>query len=169
MAQSAVEVRDPPRRHSVSRFKCKLITIAASLLCNLAAAQTTVPLQPFVQDVRQVETALAYLGEPLPPKDENAINTLAAKTDQAEAVSGLEQVLDKYTLAIVEINPESRVKVQPGSRKTRTGRSRNAGFPGEGDQSGRSDRAAASEKPERAARLHSVGRELSASERNFLL
>ncbi|MBV9675399.1 MAG: hypothetical protein JO185_03635, partial [Acidobacteriaceae bacterium] len=75
------------------------------------------PLQPFVQEVRQVETTLAYLGEPLPPKDENAIHALIAKTNEAEAVSGLEQILDKYTLAIVEINPESRVKVRPGPAK----------------------------------------------------
>jgi hypothetical protein len=67
--------------------------------------------------VHQVVTTLAYLGAPLPPKDENAINALIAKTDEAEAVSGLEQILDKYTLAIVEINPESRVKVRPGPAK----------------------------------------------------
>ena len=29
----------------------------------------------------------------------------------------LEQILDRYTLAIVEINPESRVKVRPGPAK----------------------------------------------------
>src|SRR5207248_3525316 len=85
--------------------------------CGLAAAQTRVPLQPFAQEVRQVETTLAYLGQPLPPKDENAINALIAKTDEAEAVSALEQILDKYTLAIVEINPESRLKVRPGPAK----------------------------------------------------
>ncbi len=112
-----METQDLPRRPCASRFKHKLSAIAVLLLCNLAAAQTRVPLQPFVQEVRQVETALTYLGEPLSPKDENAINTLIAKTDEVEAVSGLEQILDKYTLAIVEINPESRVKVRPGAAK----------------------------------------------------
>jgi hypothetical protein len=91
--------------------------MAVPLLCGLAAAQTRVSLQPFAQEVRQVETTLAYLGEPLAPKDENAINALIAKTDAAEAASGLEQILDQYTLAIVEINPESRVKVRPGPAK----------------------------------------------------
>jgi hypothetical protein len=112
-----MEPRDLPRRPSASRFKCKLSAIAVPLLCGLAAAQTRVSLQPFAQEMRQVEATLAYLGEPLAPKDENAINALIAKTDAAEAASGLEQILDQYTLAIVEINPESGVKVRPGPAK----------------------------------------------------
>jgi hypothetical protein len=83
----------------------------------LALAQSRASLQPFAQQVRQVETTLAYLGEPLPPKDQNAINAFIASTDEAAAISGLEQVLDKYVLAIVDINPESRVKVRPGPAK----------------------------------------------------
>ena len=82
-----------------------------------AAAQTRMPLQPFAQQIRQVETTLAYLGEPLQPKDQDAINALIADTDERKAISGLEEVLDKYTLAIVDINPESRVKVQQGAAK----------------------------------------------------
>jgi hypothetical protein len=88
-----------------------------ALTAMLAGAQTRIPLQPFVQQVRQVETALGYLGEPLSPKDQAAIDENAAKTDEAAAVSGMEQILDKYTLAIVDINPESRVKVRPGLAK----------------------------------------------------
>jgi len=67
--------------------------------------------------VRQVETTLAYLGEPLPLTDQDAINEAIANTDEAAATARLEQVLDKYTLAIVDINPESRVKVLPGTAK----------------------------------------------------
>src|SRR5947209_20195591 len=117
MARSVMEARDLPRRPSASRFKCKLSAIAVPLLCSLAAAQTRVPLQPFAQQVRQVETTLAYLGEPLPPKDQDAINQVIANTDEAAAVSSLQQILDRYTLAIVDINPESRVKVRPGLAK----------------------------------------------------
>ncbi|HEX4807335.1 MAG TPA: CehA/McbA family metallohydrolase [Bryobacteraceae bacterium] len=82
-----------------------------------AAAQTRVPLQPFAQQVRQVETALNYLGEPLPPKDQEAIDKALSNTDDAAAVSDIEQILDKHTLAIVDINPESRVRVQTGAAK----------------------------------------------------
>ncbi|MBV8895838.1 MAG: CehA/McbA family metallohydrolase [Acidobacteriaceae bacterium] len=110
-----MQSRDLPRRPSASRFK--LSAIAILLLSGFATAQTRVPLQPFVQQVRQVQAALAYLGEPLSPADQNAINALTAKTGEAEAVSALEQILDKYTIAVVEINPESRVKVRPGPAK----------------------------------------------------
>jgi hypothetical protein len=80
-------------------------------------AQTHVALQPFAQQVRQVESALGYLGQPLAEQDQQAINGAIGEVDEAAAIARLEQILDKYTLAVVEINPESRVKVQPGAAK----------------------------------------------------
>jgi hypothetical protein len=80
-------------------------------------AQTHVALQPFAQQVRQVESALGYLGQPLAEQDQEAINGAIGEVDEAAAIARLEQILDKYTLAVVEINPESRVKVQPGAAK----------------------------------------------------
>jgi len=89
--------------------------------CTAADARTlaltpadTVPLQPFVLQVRQIESALEYLGEPLTPQEQQQINQAVANPDEAAAVGQIEQILDKHTLAIVEINPESRVKVGPG-------------------------------------------------------
>jgi hypothetical protein len=81
------------------------------------AAQIRSSLQPFAQQVRQVETTLAYLGQPLTQKDHEAINLAIADPDEAAAVRHLEQILDNYTLAIVDINPEGRVKVQAGAAK----------------------------------------------------
>jgi len=81
------------------------------------AAQTKISLQPFAQHVRQVETTLAYLGQPLTQKDHEAINLAIAEAEEPAAVRRLEQILDNHTLAIVDINPESRVKVQAGSAK----------------------------------------------------
>ena len=81
------------------------------------AGQPSVPLQPFAQQVRQIETALDYLGQPLSPADQSAINAAIANPDEAAAVSQLERVLDKHALALVDINPESRVKVAPAPAK----------------------------------------------------
>jgi len=81
------------------------------------AAQTRVPLQPFAQQVRQVETSLAYLGQPLAPKDADAINHAIGNANEAAAIEQLEQILDRYALAIVDINAEGRVKVQGGFAK----------------------------------------------------
>src|ERR1700756_2103083 len=80
-------------------------------------AQTHVALQPFAQQVRQVESALGYLGQPVAEQDQEAINRAIGEVDEAAAIGHLEQILDEYTLAIVDINPESRVKVQPGPTK----------------------------------------------------
>src|SRR5207249_6983128 len=82
-----------------------------------AAAQVPVPLQPFAQQVRQIETALKYLGQPLSPAEQSQINAAIANPDEAAAVAGIERILDHYTLAVVDINPESRVKVAPGPAK----------------------------------------------------
>jgi hypothetical protein len=92
-------------------------SVLEALTAASGTAQSRVSLQPFAQQVRQVETTLRYLGEPLPQSDQDAINEAIAKTDEAAAIAQLEQVLDKYALAIVDINPESRVKVQPGPAK----------------------------------------------------
>jgi len=83
----------------------------------LQGAQAPAPLQPFAQQVRQIETALKYLGQPLSPAEQSQINAAIANPDEAAAVAGIERILDHYTLAVVDINPESRVKVAPGPAK----------------------------------------------------
>jgi len=83
----------------------------------IGETQTKISLQPFALHVRQVETTLAYLGQPLTQADHEAINLAIAEVDEAAAVRHLEQILDNYALAIVEINPESRVKVQAGAAR----------------------------------------------------
>jgi hypothetical protein len=92
-------------------------SVLQALTAASGTAETRVSLQPFAQQVRQVETTLGYLGEPLAETDQVAINEAIANTDEAAAIAQLEQVLDKYALAIVDINPESRVKVLPGRAK----------------------------------------------------
>jgi hypothetical protein len=95
------------------------------LFCGLVTAQdmphqhqaATVPLQPLAQQARQLEEALNYLGQPLPPGAHQRINEAIANPDEAAAVGDLESVLDAYTLVTVDINPESRVKVEQGAAK----------------------------------------------------
>ena len=96
---------------------CLTCTLLQVLIALPVAAQTRVPLQPLAQQVRQVETSLAYLGQPLAQNDGEAINQAIGNTNEAAAIERLEQILDKYALAIVDINAESRVKVQPGPAK----------------------------------------------------
>ncbi len=88
-----------------------------SLLAGYAAAQTPTPLQPLAQQVRQLEEALNFFGQPLPRDDHQKINEAIADADPAAAVSKLQSILDKHALLIVDINPESRVKVEQGVAK----------------------------------------------------
>src|SRR6476619_5986879 len=79
-----------------------------------APAAAPVALQPLAVQVRRLETALAYLGEPLAEADRDALNAAVALGDESSAVARIQEVLDRRVLAIVHINPESRVKVETG-------------------------------------------------------
>src|SRR5581483_8678549 len=94
-----------------------LASAAAQTPAHQHGALPAVPLQPLAQQVRRLEDAMNYLGQPFPPADHQAINAAVGNTDEAAAVAGLEKLLDRYALAVVEINAESRVKVLPGPAK----------------------------------------------------
>jgi len=93
-----------------------LLVVAA-----LGAMQDThapaVPLQPLAQTVRRLESAMAYLGQPLPAADHEAIGQALAMTDEPQAVSEVQRVLDRHVLLVVRINPESRVSVEQGAAR----------------------------------------------------
>jgi hypothetical protein len=83
----------------------------------VVTATNTIPLQPLALQVRQIESALEYLGQPLSSAEQQEINNAVAASDEAAAAVRIEQVLDKHVIAVVDINPESRVQVRPGSAK----------------------------------------------------
>ena len=83
--------------------------------CLVAAAQQPVPLQPLAQQVRQLAEALDYLGEPLPAGEIASIDKAIANPDEKAAAAALEAILDPHVIAIVDINAESRVKVEQGA------------------------------------------------------
>jgi hypothetical protein len=95
------------------------LTFLVVITCFRTYAQNSapVPIQPFALHVRQIETALDYLGQPLPPADQRAINDAIGQPDETRAVAQIERVLDKYVLCLIEINAESRVKVETGPAK----------------------------------------------------
>jgi hypothetical protein len=76
--------------------------------------QPNVPLQPLAQHARRVEATLGYLGQPLASIDHKLIDDAMAVSDEEEGGRQIQTALDKYTLAVVRINPESRVSVDPG-------------------------------------------------------
>ncbi len=94
------------------------LAFAAAMVAGQAPAPTpAAALQPLAQQVRRLETALTYLGQPLAPADHQALNEAIALEDEAAAVRRIEAILDRYALFHVEINPESRVKVTQGAAR----------------------------------------------------
>ena len=92
-------------------------SIALPAAQSPARAPDQIPLQPLAQQARRLETALRYLGEPLPAADQQAITDAIAMSNEAAAVAHLQQILDPRVLATVHISPESRVRVEQGAAK----------------------------------------------------
>ena len=100
------------------RFAAALSTVAALVALNAMAqnaGQTPrVPLQPLAQQVRQLQEALDFLGQPLTTADIQRINAAIGEPDEAKAVAAVERALEPYVLVTVTINVESRVKAEQG-------------------------------------------------------
>jgi len=90
---------------------------ARSGLSPQKVPQSSVDLQPLAQQARRVETALSYLGQPLAAEDRQALDAAISSRVEAQAAEQIQTTLDKYVLAIVRINPESRVSVDQGPAK----------------------------------------------------
>ena len=73
-----------------------------------------VELQPLVSATRRLLDSLQYVGAPLRPEDDEALKALIAETDAEKVSAGIQSILDRYTIAGVKINDESRVTVDPG-------------------------------------------------------
>jgi len=75
---------------------------------------TDVPLQPLIAQVTRLLAAAEYLGAPLPPDHQRALDEAFKTTDESSAVTAIQRVLDCHCVVGVDINPEMRVKVAPG-------------------------------------------------------
>lgn len=96
-----------------------LLLFALSLNAFAAALPIVgeVEWQPFVAQVRRVIEATDYLGAPFSAADKTALNAAMASPDHRAAVVKLQEILDRYALFGVHINPEMRVKVAQGAAK----------------------------------------------------
>src|SRR5262245_6058293 len=78
-------------------------------------ARPNVPLQPLAQQARLLDTTRTDLGQPLAAADRRVIDDAMAVGDEEDGVQQLQHLLDKYALAVVRINSDSRVT---GKRRT---------------------------------------------------
>ena len=94
-----------------------VLALFVGVLAFERAVALPVQLQPLAQQAHQIENALAYLGQPLAGDEISGIDGAMALSGETEAVERLQSILDAHVLAIVQINAESRVKVEIGPAK----------------------------------------------------
>ena len=75
---------------------------------------TEVEFQPLASATERLIEALDYLGSPLSEDDLSAIKEALVSVDHKQAIADIQQILDSHCLVGININPESRVKVQEG-------------------------------------------------------
>ena len=106
-----------------SLMKRPFLSIAVAILATIGSAKAELPtvadveFQPFASATGRLLEALDFIGAPLSANDEEAVRNALKASDQAGAVKQVQAILDRYCVAGVNINPESRVKVQEGPTK----------------------------------------------------
>lgn len=102
------------------RSQLACLPLVAGLWLPLMGQNITVPRvgavdrQPLEASVARVVQALQLAGSPLPDSDLQAIDQLRQEPRDSTVIRGLQEILDKHCLLVVNINPESRVKVAMG-------------------------------------------------------
>jgi hypothetical protein len=99
---------------------CLFCVVASGMSAEELPLVTGVEFQPLAAQVGRVLQAMEVIGEPMPKADAAAVQKLIAMPNGGAAqVEAVQKILDKYVLAGIEINPESRVKVQQGPAPAR--------------------------------------------------
>jgi hypothetical protein len=93
---------------------CSLQAAAPSEAPHALPVIAGIEAQPLVAQARRHLEALELLGAPLAPADQQRLRAAFGLEDEAQTVRIIQEVLDPYCLAGVNINPESRVKVTQG-------------------------------------------------------
>ena len=89
----------------------RCMAILLFLACHPLVTAQEIDVQPLRAQVRRLQEALEFLGQPMSAEQ---IASLQQAMVADNAVTAMQQVLDKECLAVVDINAESRVKVGPG-------------------------------------------------------
>jgi hypothetical protein len=112
----------------IKRFLLLVVFASPYLLCsaqhvhenanNLPRIDDVEP-QPLLAQATRLKEALSFLGSSLSKADEKRLEDLQHKPLTAKTVQAIQNILDPYCLAMVNINPEARVKVTRGAAAAR--------------------------------------------------
>ncbi|MDZ4797842.1 MAG: CehA/McbA family metallohydrolase [Bryobacteraceae bacterium] len=103
-------------------MRSPLLILLAAITIPAACAEELplvdkVEFQPLAAQVARVLQSLELVGEPLPAADAGQLKKLTESGASAASVQKIQAILDKYVIAGININPESRVKVQQGQAR----------------------------------------------------
>lgn len=73
--------------------------------------------QPLLAQAIRLKEALAYLGSALDAADAQKLEALTGKKPGPEMIKAVQEILDPYCIAAIDINPEARVKVERGAAR----------------------------------------------------
>lgn len=90
------------------------VIIYAQAPSNSLPLIANVEPQPLLAQAIRLDEALPFLGSSLSAEDSKQLKTLRNKAPGKEITTLVQEILDPYCLAMVEINPEARVKVARG-------------------------------------------------------
>ncbi|MEQ8553407.1 MAG: CehA/McbA family metallohydrolase [Cyclobacteriaceae bacterium] len=101
---------------------CILLLLIFSSCTDKPGSSTSDPLmlvahvepQPLLAQATRLNDALNHIGSPLPLDVSNELVLLQEKVPDATTVQSIQTLLDPFCLAMIHINPESRVKVTAG-------------------------------------------------------
>jgi hypothetical protein len=83
---------------------------------SLATVRGVAP-QPLLAQAIRLKEALSFLGSSLSAADEKRLTALQHQPMNEAMTKRIQEILDPYCLATIQINPESRVKVERGEAK----------------------------------------------------
>lgn len=100
-------------------MKTLLLALLVAFLPLSLTAQSflpveNVPFQPFASATERLLEAMDFAGAPISPDDTASIRDALESTDGTASVPAIQAILDRYCVAGVRINPESRVRVEAG-------------------------------------------------------
>ncbi|MBL7698811.1 MAG: CehA/McbA family metallohydrolase [Chitinophagaceae bacterium] len=75
--------------------------------------------QPLISHALRVSEALKFAGSALADRDQKRLKQLQQQKPSPQVVEEVQSILDPYCIAVVEINPEARVKVDKGVAETK--------------------------------------------------
>lgn len=96
------------------RIALSVLVAAALSRAQSMPAVEGVEFQPLASATQRLLEALDFLGAPVEAADRAALHDALVGPDHAASTAAIQTVLDRYCLAFVDVNPESRVKVAEG-------------------------------------------------------